>query len=116
MTTHTIRFATAGVLLGSLLYLATPLITHAFYGQAFGGKVISVTPCLGVGFVSVEILKASGGIMNVDAYPSPFLYFMMDHPGQSVLGLLSAPAFCLQDWDTGFGISGTGAFFYGTSL
>lgn len=83
----------------------------------FGGTIALITPCVGSGLVVATIIEpAPLPPIQVTAEPSPFLYHLMTHPGQKVLGLMSAPAFCLLDPESGFGIAAPASFFYGTSL
>ena len=126
-TMHTMRsllsaLAVSSVLLLGLAFLSVGPVAYASdvpggtLLKSFGGRITAITPCLGVGFVVATILQPpTMKPIQVAALPSPFLYYMMSHPGQFTLGLMGAPVFCLQDWD-GDGFESSGSFFYGTSI
>ncbi len=128
MRTVLIVFFTAILLLGTSFLVTTDPVAHASdwaegstgadtFVAPFGGKVVAIRPCLGVGFVTATIALAPFGFpIDVAVYPSPFLFYIMSHPGQSVLGMrYSAPAFCLTSPNTGFTVPAS-AWFYGTSI
>lgn len=115
MTSNSVRPVLLRVTLG-LIIAATPLTASAIgLPTAFGGKVVNVRPCFGSSLVVATILKSPFMTpLDVSVFPTPFLYFMMTHPGQSVLGFLGAPSFCLTSPHQGFWAPA--AFFYGTSI
>ncbi|HVB19819.1 MAG TPA: hypothetical protein VNF51_00825 [Candidatus Paceibacterota bacterium] len=112
-TTH---FVAASAVIGLLLVAILPFPARAFgLPTAFGGMVTVIRPCFGGGLVVATIRQPSSmSLVEVAALPSPFLYFMMKHPAEFVLGLLEAPTFCATSPYSGFWVPAS--FFYGTSI
>lgn len=101
--------------LGVVMLFAAPFTAHAIGFPVFGGTIVSIRPCFGSSLVVATIAEPPPlPPIEVAAYPSPFLFFMMSHPGQFVLGFLGAPAFCATSPHSGFTVPSS--FFYGTSL
>ena len=111
----TIRFVSAGLIASAVLIVAAPFTAHAIGFPVFGGAIIAIRPCFGSSLIVATIVQpAPLPPIEVAAYPTPFLYFMMSHPGQFVLGFLSGPAFCATSPHSGF--TAPASSFYGTSL
>ena len=112
---QTSRFITIGLVISAVLFTALPGTAYAIGFPVFGGMIIEIRPCFGSSLVVTTIAQPLPlPPIKVAALPSPFLFFMMSHPGQFVLGLLGAPAFCATSPDSGF--SAPSSFFYGTSI
>ena len=109
-------FVFPAIIIG-ILFFAIPFTAKAFIPIPFGG--VAITPpvlCLGSGLYWMEILQPPPRPpLTVIFYPSPFLYYMMTHTGQFVLGLLYPIGWCLTSWK-GAGFWASTASFYGTSI
>jgi hypothetical protein len=100
------------LILSCVLFLASPLTARAVV--PFGGVITLIRPCLGGGLVLATIVQPPPlPLIEVAASGSPFLFFMMSHPGQFVLGLMTNPTWCFTSPHTGFFVPNS--FFYGTS-
>jgi hypothetical protein len=97
-----------------VIAVAAPFTARAV-GIPFGGRIVAITPCLGGSLVVATILQPPLMTpISVAALPSPFLYNMMSHPGQQVLGMLGPPTFCATAPHRGF--TAPTSVFYGTSM
>lgn len=104
----------SGVLLGGAALVAAGLIGVSS-GIPFGGIITLIRPCLGGGLVLATIVQPPPfPPVEIAAAGSPFLFFMMSHPGQFVLGKMTNPTWCFTSPHTGFFVPYS--FFYGTSL
>ena len=101
------------IILVSVLFFSIPFTAKAIV--PFGGIITLIRPCLGGGLVLATIAQPPPlpPIIEVASIASPFLYFMMSHPAQLVLGLMTSPTGCWTSPHTLFIVPFSS--FYGTS-